>query len=266
MHDSSFKKYIVKQNCIIGSKRKVYIFAFICPLSETEKDGLALYLRRHYATDDLLESKAKFHSVSREECIQKFLLPDPTGDAPMPSVASGEFGEILFSDIIEKEFGFFVPRLKFLSKVAPYDAIKLIDIMGFKVVSQTPNENDVLCLAEVKTSLTNPNKKTLREAYLDITKRKKDARRVLETIEYYYLQAMRIGDIPLSESIQRFAAITEIKYTIQRFACSVVNANTVPSISDFGFDINNVEADIELVHLFGSDIKELEKDLYKRCK
>ena len=267
MSNVRFTDYISKEEGLSLDFENVKLDIDVFSLSSSNKpfdvEKLALHLRQQYATDELIKTKSSIIGVSEEEYVNVYLLPNPKGSAPSPSTASGEFGEIVCSDVLEKYYLYIVPRLKLMSKQSPSNSVLLTDILAYKN-GITP-EQDVLCLAEVKTNLSGDISSTLAKAFEEVSKKGEKARdkvRIIKTIEMYMQNAAIVKDTVTEKKMERFAKKTESNYLIEYFACSVLQSNERPEAKSFGISLGDCNDGIKMFHVYGPDLKELENNLF----
>ncbi len=267
MSDVKFTDYINEEEGLsldFGTvKLDIDVFSFPTSKNSFDVGKLALHLRQQYVTDELVKIKSSILGISEDEYTNLYLLPDPKGSAPSPSTAYGEFGEIICSDVLEKNYSYIVPRLKLMSKQSPSNPVLLVDVLAYK--SGATPEQDVLCLAEVKTNMSGDIKATLAEAFKEVSEDKKKARdkvRVIKTIEMYMQNAAIVKDTVTEKKMERFAKKTENDYLTEYFACSVFQSNKRPEAKSFDITLGDCNDGIKLFHVYGPDLKELENDLF----
>lgn len=74
--------------------------------SDNVLDEWALHLRRHYISDDILENRVMARQTTPDQYLSLRVVPD------IPSIRSGDFAEILISDVLQYLYGLVVPRYK----------------------------------------------------------------------------------------------------------------------------------------------------------
>ena len=264
MKEKDFASNIKREKDLLcgDGKKPLHVFSVSPVINTDELAELALHIRRQYAIDEMLKSSADFHGISENDYIDKYLLPNPLGEKPSPSTASGEFGEIICSDILENFYFYKVPRLKLINKSSPDMPAPLIDIVGYKI--NDDYLNDVLCLAEVKTALFDHVEPVLCEAYKEAngSKKARNLKRMTKTLELYWKNAKATGDKTVETIMERFVQRIEKGYTIDIFACAVERTNECPKESNFKIDFSKVPNDIKMFYVYGPNLKDLEIALF----
>ena len=262
-------KFIKKESNLLCNhgQRVVDVFYVFRPPLADDIDKWALHIRRQYAPERNLKKRMTFEKehLSKDEFIKEYILPNPYGLPPEPGTASAEFGEILCSDVLTEFYGYTIPRLKLVDKPKKSMPVPHTDILGYKIVDG--GGNDVLCMAEVKTSL-NGKMGVLNDAYNDINdiKKGRNIKRMAETIEYYWRKALSVKDKNNVKAMRRFKEIVENKYMIERYACSVVSTVLYPSEPQLVVNFATAANDIHFFHVYSPALADLEKNLYTRYK
>jgi len=94
-------------------------------------DEWALHIRRHYESDDELKESLIATSLSIEEYLKTFVIPqksDPFG----PTSRSNDFTEIMISDLVEFINGYTVPRCKQDNRSGKTNSAHGTDILAYK--------------------------------------------------------------------------------------------------------------------------------------
>jgi len=137
----------------------------------------AINFRNHYCLDseiDLLRGP-----LSRKEYLNQIKFPTESGGLG-PSIRAGDFGEILLADLLQWLLGFWVPRVRWSSKVIQNESTKGSDVIGFKFVADdTYSPSDVLAIFEAKTKFSKSGGNKLQDAINDSTK---DHLRIAESL------------------------------------------------------------------------------------
>lgn len=121
----------------------------------------ALVLLECYIDPANLISMANDNKVPPGVILGDHFLPDDT------KVKNGDFGEILARSVIqERRDQPCFPMFRWRNKAHKNDTVRGIDLLGYVMPSDKPNEDDKLILCEVKTR-TSKNRQVVEEAYND---------------------------------------------------------------------------------------------------
>jgi hypothetical protein len=103
--------------------------------------------------------------LSRAEYLSTLVFP--AADSQLgPAVRSGDFAEILIADLLEYQFGFWVPRTRYADKSIGDESSKGTDVLGFKFVRDdlVPSAEDILVVAESKAQMSGAKAKPCLQA------------------------------------------------------------------------------------------------------
>ena len=229
-------------------------------------DDWALHIRRNYINDDELQESASINSLSVEDYLKKFIIPQK--GEPLGSTArSGDIAEILMSDLLEFIMGYTVPRYKQKNRSGKNNSEHGTDVIGYKFYKKDkkPSELDELIATEVKAKLTSEDYSPLCRAIDDSIK---DEHRLARTIDYCRKKLKAQNDIDGSNEISRFLLKPDNNYRIQYSALgvsskSVVDPDIKISIKDEDLKLDNGTA---LFFIHGERLMELTHKIYERCK
>ena len=115
----------------------------------------AMHFRQHYCLDSKIDEFRSGTGLSRAEYLTQLVFP--AADSKLgPGVRSGDFAEILLSDILEHQFGFWVPRTRYAEKSVRDESAKGTDVLGFKFARGdfTPSPQDIFVVAESKAQMS----------------------------------------------------------------------------------------------------------------
>ena len=134
--------------------KKVRVYELVCNKSDAATwSAWAKHFREHYCLDsmiDVLKAGTPYES-SRAEYLTSLVFPDAK-EKPGPSIRSGDFAEILISDLLEHHFAFWVPRTRYKAKAIRNESTKGTDVIGIKLLKDdgTVSPKDSLFTFEVK--------------------------------------------------------------------------------------------------------------------
>jgi len=234
-------------------------------LPETEVlKAWAKHFRNHYCLDEEIDKLRDGTDLSRSEYLNKFVFPDHI-NAPGPSIRAGDFAEILIADLMEYILGFWVPRSRYGDKAIPNESTKGVDILGFKMLGETPDSQDTLITCEAKASLSGRSKKnTLQEAINDSAK---DMLRKAHSLHALKKRLITSGDARGADIIKRFQDPIGNPYKEFSAAAAILNSSAYDTAiltqADASKHLNN--GGLMLIVMHGEDLMTLTHSLYKRA-
>lgn len=169
----------------------------------------AKHFRNHYCPDTDIDA-LKPPKLSRGDYLTNIKFPDKTSRLG-PGIRAGDFGEILVADYLQYILGFWVPRVRWNSKVVRDESAKGSDVMGFKFhqSSEKPSNEDILFVFEAKTKFSNSSENRLQDAINDSAK---DYLRIGESLNFIKQKYFDKGNITEVQYIGRFQNPTDIPY------------------------------------------------------
>lgn len=182
----------------------------------------ARHFREHYCLDTQLDQLRKGTNKSRAEYLLDLVFPDKTDDFG-PATRAGDFAEILLSDLLEKEYGYWVPRLRYNDKLVRNESSKGTDVLGIRFHSDNsdkPSKRDTLIALESKAQMSGSKlKPRLQEAINDSSK---DAFRLAETLNAMKRRLLARNQKKAASKIERFQNGIETPYIRKSGAAAVL--------------------------------------------
>ncbi|HAT2057347.1 TPA: Hachiman antiphage defense system protein HamA [Legionella pneumophila] len=245
-----------------------------------EKDEVVLsawakHFRNHYCLDteiDFLRGK-----LTRQDYLINIKFPSITSKLG-PGIRAGDFGEILVCDYLQWLLGFWVPRVRWSSKVVRDESPKGSDVIGFqfqKEDNETSSE-DVLSVFESKTKFSGSSTNRLQDAINDSAK---DPIRIAESLNFIKQKLFEKREVEQAQRIERFQTPVDIPYKEIHGAVAIIsdkyfNIDELASVdcsklsksakSKEFFPHPNISNLILLV-IKGSDLMDLVHELYRRA-
>lgn len=219
----------------------------------------ALHVRRHYIRDDELDRYVEYYGVEPENYLQEYCIPDK------PQIMSGDFAEILISDLLQFIEGYAVPRYKQHSRKDRNSSEHGTDVVAYKIAnSETPSMSDELFAVEVKSRSASSDLSTaLSEAARDSPK---DRSRVAMTLAYYSRCSLESGDERTAAEMRRFLNASEHPFR------ESFGIGAVAGVKDAGRHLKERSAidfcikqgdRVFIVHR--ANLMDLIRDIYVRC-
>jgi hypothetical protein len=174
--------------------------------------GWAKHFREHYCLDSQIDRLRRGTNKSRTEYMTDMVFPDKSDDFG-PATRSGDFAEILIADLLESQFGFWVPRTRYDDKLVRNESPKGTDVLGFKFGGagpSKPSRGDTLISFESKAQLSGKKAKArLQDAVDDSTK---DVYRISESLNAMKRRLIARQDEDGADQVERFQDGLEVPY------------------------------------------------------
>ena len=161
--------------------KEVEVWEFNHQDDEQILSSWAKHFRNHYCLDvdiDVMRTPQQ----SRKDYLADLKFPSKTSNLG-PGIRAGDFGEILCADYLEYVLGYWVPRMRWDSKMIRDESAKGCDVLGFKFYAEGRiSPKDMLAVIEAKTKFSNGTKNRMVHAVRDSAK---DHLRILESMDKY---------------------------------------------------------------------------------
>lgn len=247
--------------------RPVYHWKFNPVADATMWRAWAKHFRSQYIDDtDIDDLKAgTTYEESKASYLLGMIFPDEE-EKPGPSIRSGDFCEVLVADLLESNFGYYVPRTRFQNKIIRNESPKGSDVIGIKVELQgTTSPNDELAIYEVKGRISGKlgdDKSRLQDA---IDGSCKDYKRVAESLNATKRRLLELGRTSEMMLVQRFQNAEDRPYKYQPGAAAVLStacwsANQMSVTTCVAHPHAGV---VHLVVIEADDFSKVAKDLYR---
>ena len=146
--------------------KEVEVWEFRHEKDEAVLSAWAKHFRNHYCLDaeiDFLRGKRP-----RTDYLTNIKFPCKTSKLG-PGIRAGDFGEILVSDYLQWLLGYWVPRVRWSSKVVRDESPKGSDVIGFRFHKKDGDAStkDVLFVFESKTKFSASKINRLQDAIND---------------------------------------------------------------------------------------------------
>jgi len=179
----------------------------------------AKHFRNHYCLDaeiDLLRGKR-----TRQDYLTNVKFPCTTTKLG-PAVRAGDFGEILVADYLQWLLGFWVPRVRWASKVVRDESPKGSDVIGFRFHDKDggPSTQDVLVVFEAKTKFSGSGGNRLQDA---INGSAKDHLRLDESLNFIKQKLLDMEDADQAQSVERFQSPVDIPFRETYGAAAIIS-------------------------------------------
>ena len=179
---------------------------------------------------------------------------------------SGDFTEILVSDLLEFVHNYKVPRCKQQNRANKDRSTQGTDIVGYYYVNPDgkPSTRDELVAAEVKGLLSSGSYEVLEKAAKDS---QEDEFRLATTLNFYRKQLKCIGNHEEAKRIARFQQKSEVQFHIRYLGVGVASISQIEDglIPNYSSDDLMLSTGHEIFMMNGNKLMALAHDLYARC-
>lgn len=226
----------------------------------------AKHIRRQYESDASLLESIEETGMSAEEYLREYVIPQKHM-IKGSTMRSADFGEIIFSDLLEIIYGYDVPRCKLYDRATPTQSEQGTDIIAYKfqLSNYNASENDELCAVESKMGATSSSFDKVNEA---INHSIKDELRASITMNYYRKKLNKLGKRTEAKRIARFQKKSEKDYVFRLMAGAAISRKNVNSNIKIEF-IDDGEIKLEKIDsvflIYGDKLMDLIHEVYERC-
>lgn len=199
--------------------KEVEVWEFRHENDEAVLSEWARHFRNHYCLDteiDFLRGKRP-----RPDYLTNIKFPGKTSKLG-PGIRAGDFGEILVSDYLEWLLGYWVPRVRWSSKVVRDESPKGSDVIGFRFHNKDGDASteDMLFVFESKTKFSFSKINRLQDAINDSAK---DLIRIDESLNFIKQKLFEKKEIVQAQRIERFQSPIDIPYKQTYGAAAIIS-------------------------------------------
>jgi len=199
--------------------KEVEIWEFRHERDEAVLSAWAKHFRNHYCLDteiDFLRGK-----LTRQDYLTNIKFPCKTSKLG-PGIRAGDFGEILVSDYLQWLLGYWVPRIRWSSKVVRDESPKGSDVIGFRFQKKDgdASSKDVLFVFESKTKFSSSGTNRLQDA---INGSAKDHIRIDESLNFIKQKLFEKRAIGQAQRIERFQSPVDMPYKETYGAAAIIS-------------------------------------------
>lgn len=199
--------------------KEIQVLEFQHEDDEEVLSAWAKHFRNHYCLDteiDFLRGKR-----SRPDYLTSIKFPCRTSKLG-PGIRAGDFGEILVSDYLEWLLDYWVPRVRWSSKVVRDESPKGSDVIGvrFHKKNGEASTKDVLFVFESKTKFSASKINCLQDAINDSAK---DHIRIDESLNFIKQKLFEKREIEQAQRIERFQSPVDMPYKETYGAAAIIS-------------------------------------------
>ena len=262
-----YLNWLVKKpdNLVSDDGKEIEVYELRHGVDENVLSQWATHFRNQYCSDEMIDVLIDGTGETKQEYLENTVFPDKT-TRPGPAVRSGDFAEILVSDYLEYNLGYWVPRIRYDVKFNRNESTKGVDVLGFKLVDESySNPNDELLTFESKARLgSQPPSSVLQNA---VDHSGKDVVRRAASLNAVKRRKIRDGDLEAVKTVQRFQSIVDNPYKAMYGAAAVLSEcyydSSVEQKVCCGEHPN--QDGLMLVIIYGDDLMNLVHALYRRA-
>jgi hypothetical protein len=186
----------------------------------------ATHFRNHYCSDKDIDFMRGSHS--RGDYLNEIKFPSMTSKLG-PAIRAGDFGEILVADYLEWKLNFWVPRVRWGSKMSSDESPKGCDVIGFRFHElDSVSEEDILAIFETKTKFSRSKINRLQAAVNDSAK---DNIRIVESLNYIKQKLYELKNLESALSVDRFQNPVDFPY-VEAYGAAVIVSDKFYSNSE----------------------------------
>lgn len=222
-------------------------------------DEWAVHLRRHYIRDDELADESSGIGKTPSDYLKEFIIPSKK------RIRTGDFAEIIVSDMLQFVEGFESPRYKHHGREDRNDSEHGVDVIAYHAFNPTdPKASDELILVEVKSGAGSPLRDVLRRVGADCGK--DEARRAM-TLNYIRQRSMRAGDSRTASEMSRFLIKGDHSYKSTYAGAATVGLKSLnDKLDNMTAEEFGVQGYDKLFIIHADKLIDLIENVYDRCK
>jgi len=262
-----YLNWLIKKpkNLVSDDGKVIEVYELQHGVDENVLSEWATHFRNHYCSDDMIDELVDGTDETKQEYLKNTVFPDRTQN-PGPAVRSGDFAEILVSDYLEYNLGYWVPRIRYDVKFNRNESTKGVDVLGFKLLDGSySNPNDELLTFESKARLgSRPSSSVLQNA---IDHSGKDVIRRATSLNAVKRRKIRDGDSEAVKVVKRFQNIVDNPYKAMYGAAAILSKCYYDSSIERQVCCvdHPSEENLMLVIIYGDDLMTLTHALYRRA-
>jgi hypothetical protein len=187
--------------------REVSIYELKVDHTQTSKlNAWAKHFREHYCMDNLIDRLRRGTGKTRAQYLTDLKFPDASDDFG-PATRSGDFAEILVADLLENDYGYWVPRTRYGDKKVRNESSKGTDVIGFRLVNDDPTKpshQDAVIAVESKAQLTGRKTEARLQDAVDHSRKDWEKFRLGESLNAAKHRLIDLGRDDEADRVERF--------------------------------------------------------------
>lgn len=259
----SFVSWLEKEQCSFQDGTTVACWHLDWQCDEDALDEWALHIRRHYVRDKELADRCRTRNERPDIYLQRRIVPSKS------RIRTGDFAEILISDVLEYLCRYAVPRYKQHGRKDKNSSEHGTDVIAYQIQDCGEASNDdKLLVFEVKSNASGTRENGFLERVKDAAvSSKNDPNRAPMTLDYMIDEAFDVGDTQNGEALMRFANKGGVTFR-EVYGSAVATSYTTPKVALSAKIPNDVQLgeDNPLIVVHAQNFMELINALYDRMK
>ncbi len=216
--------------------KEIAVWEFRHKKDEAVLSAWAKHFRNHYCLDTEIDSLRG--KRTRLDYLTNIKFPCKTTNLG-PGIRAGDFGEILVADYLQWLLGYWVPRVRWASKVVRDESPKGSDVIGFRFHKRDgeASPQDVLFVFESKTKFSSSRINRLQDAINDSAK---DHIRIDESLNFIKQKLFEKREIEQAQKIERFQNPVDMPYEETYGAAAIISDECFDSEELASADCNKI--------------------------
>ncbi len=247
--------------------KEVSVYELQVDLTQISKlSAWARHFREHYCLDSLIDRLRRGTGKTRAQYLTDLKFPDATEDFG-PATRSGDFAEILVADLLERDYGYWVPRTRYGDKKVRNESPKGTDVIGFRLVNDDPakpSPHDAVIAVESKAQLKGRKAEARLQDAVDHSRKDWEKFRLGESLNAAKHRLIDLGRDDDADWVERFQDPLGRPYRKESGAvavyCSSLYNEAVVGSTDCTEHENKNNLMLVVVH--GADLMSLVHTLY----
>lgn len=252
----------------IASGETVNVIEFKHQPNQAILSAWAKHFRSHYCDDahiDALREK----KTSRADYLKNIVFPDKLNRLGR-GVLSGDFAEILVADYLEYALSYWVPRIRWDSKINRNSSPQGSDVVAFRIIDeQEESEDDTLKIVEVKAQLSGTRANNRLQDAVDSSIH--DYTRIGESLNAIKRRFVIERRQKEADIVDRFQNMGDRPFTMVFGAVAVYSstlyneAKNKSKLQPTNISSHPYKDDLSLLLIHGADLMKLAHELYERA-
>ena len=257
----SFVSWLEREQCSFQDGTTVACWHLDWQCDEDALDEWALHIRRHYLRDEVLADRCRNRNERPDTYLPKCVVPSKG------RIRTGDFAEILVSDVLEYLCRYAVPRYKQSGRDDKNSSGHGTDVLAYRIQSCGKASNDDELLAfEVKSDASGTQRSRFLKRVKDAaTGSAKDPSRVPMTLEFMIDKASDAGDTQNVKALKRFTNKGGVTFR-EVYGSAVTTSYATPDVALSARTPNDVQLgeDSPLIVVHAQKFMDLINALYDR--
>jgi hypothetical protein len=258
-----YVNWLEEEQCSFQDGTSVACWHLVWQYSEDALDEWAQHIRRHYIWDGELTKRCNERQEPSDTYLPRVVVPSKL------RIRTGDFTEILISDVLEYFCSYAVPRYKQHGRKDKNTSEHGSDVIAYRIKNFGKASNDdKLLVFEAKSDASGTQKSSFLRRITDAaTDSAKDPNRVPMTLDYMIDEAIATGDTQKKEDLLRFTNKGGMTFRVT-YGSAVATSYATPNVALSVKTPNDVQLgeDNPLIVVHAQKFMDLINALYDRIK